>query len=740
MTKSALFRANMYTFMPFTTRVLTFPRSLSIYASAHAGRFFLALLTMNTRDGRSEIFSNRPDQYASRNSHYETALTTLQNNQALAYLFVALISIPIFLGYLGLVPISLFQLLWDLIVYCTPSRIVIALDRQTSASDPKSLAWLPFQDRSDAMKRILGLDNHPFFSQSRSLSIFGNALLGNTKDVTPPGLGNWNNSCFQNSIIQGLASLKYLSEFLGHNVDNLSGKASVSTHRALLDLIDRLNSASKSGTKLWISGPLKSMSSWQQQDAQEYFSKLLNQIDHEAELCSRGETLNMGLKIAGPDENIFRDSDCEDPVTPWEPESLPSTDKLYLDRVSSCNPLEGLLAQRVGCMDCGWTEGLSLIPFNCLTVPLGKRASYDVRECLDQYMTLEPIEGVECSKCTLLHRQEQLINLIKGFEADESRSDSSDEPQPFDAVKLSAYSRLEAVKTALDGNDFSENTLANKCHINSKNRISTTKSRQAVIARAPRCLAIHINRSVFDEYTGALEKNLAAVSFPQMIDLNNWCLGTQAPNQSADNSEHWETNPSRSMLPQPGESIQVPSRQYQLRAIITHYGRHENGHYICYRKYPTSEFTAPAPDEILQAEGDKDKPERWWRLSDDDVQMVSEGHVMTQGGAFMLFYEAVDDSDSPCSTRSATPENDLYDRCAESTQFESEDSCNLAMRKNISTPSTVTDFESTTSRETSISLPMDDFLPADEPLKIPNVIGTDVERNDNLVSASAIIA
>ncbi|KGO41559.1 Peptidase C19, ubiquitin carboxyl-terminal hydrolase 2 [Penicillium expansum] len=695
---------------------------------------------MNTRDGRSEIFSNRPDQYASRNSHYETALTTLQNNQALAYLFVALISIPIFLGYLGLVPISLFQLLWDLIVYCTPSRIVIALDRQTSASDPKSLAWLPFQDRSDAMKRILGLDNHPFFSQSRSLSIFGNALLGNTKDVTPPGLGNWNNSCFQNSIIQGLASLKYLSEFLGHNVDNLSGKASVSTHRALLDLIDRLNSASKSGTKLWISGPLKSMSSWQQQDAQEYFSKLLNQIDHEAELCSRGETLNMGLKIAGPDENIFRDSDCEDPVTPWEPESLPSTDKLYLDRVSSCNPLEGLLAQRVGCMDCGWTEGLSLIPFNCLTVPLGKRASYDVRECLDQYMTLEPIEGVECSKCTLLHRQEQLINLIKGFEADESRSDSSDEPQPFDAVKLSAYSRLEAVKTALDGNDFSENTLANKCHINSKNRISTTKSRQAVIARAPRCLAIHINRSVFDEYTGALEKNLAAVSFPQMIDLNNWCLGTQAPNQSADNSEHWETNPSRSMLPQPGESIQVPSRQYQLRAIITHYGRHENGHYICYRKYPTSEFTAPAPDEILQAEGDKDKPERWWRLSDDDVQMVSEGHVMTQGGAFMLFYEAVDDSDSPCSTRSATPENDLYDRCAESTQFESEDSCKLAMRKNISTPSTVTDFESTTSRETSISLPMDDFLPADEPLKIPNVIGTDVERNDNLVSASAIIA
>ncbi|KAF9253293.1 hypothetical protein DTO027I6_3489 [Penicillium roqueforti] len=693
---------------------------------------------MNTRDVRSEIFSNRPDQYASRNSHYETALTTLQNNKALAYIFIALISICVFLGYLGLVPISLFQLPWDLIVYFTPSRIVVALDPQISTSNPNPLASpLSFQNKSDAMRRILGLDNNvyfPFFSRSKSLSIFGNALLGNTQDATPPGLGNWNNSCFQNSIIQGLASLKYLAEFLGHNVDNLSDKASVSTHRALLDLIDRLNSASKSGTKLWISGPLKSMSSWQQQDAQEYFSKLLNQIDLEAERCSRGETLNMGLKIAGPDENIFRDSDSNDPVVSEGSESLSSTDKIYLDRVSSCNPLEGLLAQRVGCMDCGWTEGLSLIPFNCLTVPLGKRFSYDVRECLDQYMALEPIEGVECAKCTLLRRLEQLINLISGIEADESRSDSSDEPPRFNAVKESAYSRLEAVKEALHNNDFSENTLANKCHINSKNRVSTTKSRQAVIARAPRCLAIHINRSVFDEYTGTLEKNLAAVTFPQMIDLNNWCLGTQPPNKHGNNYERWDTNPSRSMLPQPGESIQVPSRQYQLRAIITHYGRHENGHYICYRKYPTSEFTAPAPDEILQAEGDKDKPERWWRLSDDDVQMVSEGHVMSQGGAFMLFYEAMDDS-SPRSTRAATPEHDL-DSYTESTQFGSEES----MPKNSSTPSTVTDCESASSRETSISLPMDDLIPADVPVKISNVIDTNAQANDELDSPSTITA
>ncbi|KAJ5782689.1 hypothetical protein N7457_004463 [Penicillium paradoxum] len=695
---------------------------------------------MNPRYGRSEIFSNSPDQYSSRNSHYETVLTAFQNNKALGYIIVALISIPILLGYLGFIPKLLFRILWDLFVYFIPSRIVIALDSHISDSDsdPSSPSPLLAQDKSDAMKRILGLDDNAYFSffaRSKPLSIFGNAVLGNTDDVTPAGLGNWNNSCFQNSIMQGLASLESLAEFLGHNIENLSGKASFETHRALLDLLDSLNSASKGGTKLWITGPLKSMSSWQQQDAQEYFSKLVDQIDLEAELGARGNTLNMGLKIAGRDENIFRNNEQDEQISKGL-DSLPSTDKLYLDKASSCNPLEGLLAQRVGCMECGWTEGLSLIPFNCLTVPLGRKFSYDVRECLDQYMALEPIEGVECAKCTLLHQQEQLTALIGGFEDDENPSGGSEIPEALNAVKQSAYSRLEAVKTALKSNDFSENTLAKQCRIPSKNRVSTTKSRQAVIARAPRCLAIHINRSVFDEMTGALEKNLAAVTFPQTIDLNHWCLGTKALSKSGDNSEQWETNPSRSMLPQPGESIEVPSRQYQLRAIITHYGRHENGHYICYRKYPTSEFSAPAPDEILQAEGDKDKPERWWRLSDDDVQMVSEGHVISQGGAFMLFYEAIDDSTSLDLSQSASIHTDAYDECyVESTSSEDVDSLrNYTMSKDISPPSTVTDFDSSTSRATSVSIPMEGLS------ETSNVIDTEAKSSDQPDSPSTILA
>jgi ubiquitin carboxyl-terminal hydrolase 1 len=700
---------------------------------------------MNPRHGRPEIFPNSPDQPSSRNSRYDTALTALQNNNVLGYLFVAVISIPILLGYLRFVPVSLLHMFWDLLVYLTPSRIVIALDPGTSKSDRESTssAHLTPHEKSDAMKRILRLDNDEHFlsfSRSRSVSIFGNTVLGSARDATPPGLGNWNNSCFQNSVMQGLASLKSLTEFLSHNIDSFSGKASVSTHTALLDLLDSLNSANKSGTKLWVAGPLKFMSSWQQQDAQEYFSKLIDQIDFEAEKGSRGQTLNLGLKIAGPEENIFRDRENDgDECMSGELESLPSTDKLYLDMALSCNPLEGLLAQRVGCMNCGWTEGLSLIPFNCLTVPLGRNPAYDVRECLDQYMALEPIDGVECTKCTLLHQQEQLAALIRGFE--ETEGQPTGNAQAMSAVKESACSRLEAVEAALKNNDFSDTTLKEKCCIPSKNRISTTKSRQAVIARAPRCLAIHVNRSVFNEMTGALEKNLAAVTFPQTLNLNDWCLGIKAPCESSDDSEKWETNPSQSMLPR-GQSVEVPSRQYQLRAIITHYGRHENGHYICYRKYPTSEFSAPAPDEILQAERDKDEPERWWRLSDDDVQMVSEDHVLSQGGAFMLFYEAIDDSISLRSSQVSTPESELAEAYYPASGYptDADSFCNSSISNAISTSSTVTDSESSTSRATSVSTQSENFDPATPPLKASNVLDADVPADDRLDSRSTIIA
>ena len=634
---------------------------------------------MNARNERFESPSKRAD------NHYDTVFQHLQNNPTLVYVLATAAIAYLILGYFGFVPFGVPQGLWNILVYLTPSRIVVALDSKTTKLDStdQRLLSMDFQTKSEAMQRIFGLDNNSFSSfipGTTTFSGFGNALLG-SKNSLPPGLGNWDNSCYQNSVIQGFASLQSLAGFLGRNLETLGEKGSFSTHQALMEVVERLNSAAEYGQKLWIPPNLKSMSSWQQQDAQEYFAKVVDQIDHEVQQASKRQTRNLGLKIARPEENIIGSSSVQDELSPETTQTSPSR-----------NPLEGLLAQRVGCMKCGYTEGLSLIPFNCLTVPLGSKYEYDIRECLDEYTELEPIEGVECAKCTLLRAQDQLRNLVKQVEEDSRVPSTSDAPKMSDALKNSAQERLQAVEEALEENDFAEKTLSNKCHIPSKNRACSTKSRQAVVARAPKCLVVHINRSLFDEMTGMLRKNYSAVRFPKTLDLNDWCLGAKSVDEMNEAIEKWGTNPRESMLPCAGTVMDACGRQYELRAVITHYGRHENGHYICYRKYSSETFPAHVPEAVLEADGDKEKPERWYRLSDEDVQMVSEENVMSQGGAFMLFYEALEPSVSGFPDMAETVSS-----LATTAEDEEED---------MSTTSGVTEgATSVTSQATSVSTP-----------------------------------
>lgn len=56
---------------------------------------------------------------------------------------------------------------------------------------------------------------------------------------------------------------------------------------------------------------------------------------------------------------------------------------------------------------------------------------------------------------------------------------------------------------------------------------------------------------------------------------------------------------------------------YSLRSVIVHYGTHNYGHYIAFRKYRGC----------------------WWRISDETVYVVDEEEVLSTPGVFMLFYE-----------------------------------------------------------------------------------------------------
>ncbi|KAH0559213.1 hypothetical protein GP486_004270 [Trichoglossum hirsutum] len=638
-------------------------------------------------------------------SHIDDTASKLSSTTALSYVALSVALGYFTLLYMQLLSASPLGVIWRFLVYIIPSRLIFLLDSFISSSrgmqsggaaEPTGHAA-----KDQALRRILGLDGVGILGKL-NLTRNGPGFSAVVKDVhegAPPGLGNWDNSCYQNSVIQALASLRSLTDYLTAALSDpyinwKSPKSKSMTMRALLDTIEKLNDPLNEGRRFWTPSELKQMRSWQQQDAQEYLSKVLDEIDNELLRAVKGSNLDYGLKshdMSGPRLRKSLPPQCQIEQEVAEQEEVTSdvskvssvsSHSVFMARDSTVsplslilprNPVEGLVAQRVGCLQCGFSEGLSLIPFNCITVPLGGDWLYDLRDCLDEYTSLEMIDGVECANCTLLKSKAQLEQLLDRLPSPAASSDSSEtctEERPLqempassrsslpDQVRNSALSRLEAITAALEEENFSESTLKNTCKIPPRNRVTTTKTRQAVIARAPRCLIIHINRSVFDEFSGIQRKNYAKVQFQPILDLGYWCLGQRiAEGESGEPIEEWEMGPGKSMLQSSiSPVLSEIGPLYELRSVITHFGRHENGHYICYRKlnYP------PISGERngLPMEGVVSKPiERWWRISDDDVMPVSEEYVLDQGGAFMLFYEQtnVEDISSADSSLETPP-------------------------------------------------------------------------------------
>ncbi|EKJ75620.1 hypothetical protein NXS19_009921 [Fusarium pseudograminearum] len=547
--------------------------------------------------------------------------------------------------------------LWDGLVFIVPERLLDAIDTPDTSTTTTSLPMLRAERsrhdvKSDKMRRVLGLDrsggvmSSVLQVRSRALSLTGSVLGLKGEPFCPPGLGNMDNSCYQNSILQGLSSLKPLPEYLSAYLEASDDSGDQDVAQTLRTLIADLNDGTNYGRTLWTPGVLKSMSTWTQQDAQEYYSKILDDIDKSvAKAVKSAQPQHPGLAVKMDKDDTTASEHSDDSgyqsMINYSENNLPH------------NPLEGMLAQRVACVQCGHSDGLSMIPFTCLTLSLGlNKNQHDLYERLDAYSKVEAIENVECTKCTLVRTQQQLSAMSKKMKENGS---------PNEKVVEHLNQRLEAVELALEEDDFDDKTLTEKCKISAQNKVSSTKTKQIVISRPPKSLAIHMQRSVFDPSTFNMMKNSAPVDFPMTLDLAPWCLGSTGSNPLDEKSrleEEWVTDPRKSMVAGDQGSSKLAGPIYELRAVVTHYGRHENGHYICYRKYPRrSPPTKAAEDDVpdnkagAQSETSTDEKEReepemdWWRLSDHNVSQVSEDVVLSLSpGVFMLFYDCVDPS------------------------------------------------------------------------------------------------
>ncbi|KAK3069448.1 ubiquitin-specific protease ubp1 [Teratosphaeriaceae sp. CCFEE 6253] len=510
------------------------------------------------------------------------------------------------------------ELVWNALVYGVPARLLLDAEKRQQLKDTGVKSQMQAA-KSEALRRMLGWGSNTLSHKLvggegliRRISMGVSLSSDEPTTDAPPGLGNWDNSCYQNSVLQSLASLGSLKWYLERISAGLQDDGTTSA--SLRETVAKLNDAANNGRQLWTPAKLKSMSSWQQQDAQEYYSKITDELDKEGARAVVAGKAKDGL------ESVVHNAESV------EAEVDEATEPGETGTEVARNPLDGLVAQRVACTQCGFSEGLSMIPFNCLTLPLGSDNVHTLDDCLDEYTKLEEISDVDCPKCTLLRAAKQIKQMI-ATEPSLNDKEVITEGTPNSSLSLPpelrvlAANRLRTIQHALDTDDFADKTLNDTCLIPKKAHVSSTKTRQAVIGRAPQSLAVHINRSVFDELTGVQRKNYAHVRFPMSLDLGQWMLGEGLSGQAT-----------RSML----EDSRGEECALRLKAVVTHYGRHENGHYICYRRHPLRPKAESDIDEVDEVESVR---EQWWRLSDEDVSAVAEEDVLEQGGVFMLFYE-----------------------------------------------------------------------------------------------------
>ncbi|EPQ58915.1 cysteine proteinase [Gloeophyllum trabeum ATCC 11539] len=466
--------------------------------------------------------------------------------------------------------------------------------------------------------------------------------IAGTEDGYYPGLVNISGTyCFMNSTLQAMASLCYLQP----HIERIHAKAEAldvptPVLDALRDLLYILNTPRSHPTSIRPVDIINALSnqsrgkhnalfsSREHQDAQELFQLLSECIKKEAlEVDKEGHRDRGFAGLANMPSDISRDI--------------------------GKSVFDGLTANRRSCMDCGYTEAVMHFAFDNWQLALPRYASCRLEECLADYTRLEVLTDCICRKCSLIatHRRlaQEAERLTEAASHDENPS-SSKKKRAREARKLESR-----VKAALEQGKIEEDIRGVKM----EKVFSRASTKQAMIARPPPVLALHLNRSMI--YGHYATKNTCRVIFPEILDLTPYTTsGNLSTTPSAPISSPPPPIP-RSTTPTPA-TYATPRTLYRLAAVVCHYGQHSFGHYVCFRRKPrppsagSRRFAPPRLVCPLGCECEKCQrygpvrddefpasPGRGWlRISDDSVRECGLESVLAEGsGAFMLFYERV---------------------------------------------------------------------------------------------------